>query len=140
MNLFAYGTLMWPEVLESVVGRRLEGAPATVAGFRRYCVEGQSYPAAVAAEGERMEGVVYRDLTEREFRGLDAFEGEEYDRIEVMAGGAAVQIYVLSPAWTHILSPEPWSPERMSPGQLAEFCAEYKGWVTAEAFACRKRH
>jgi gamma-glutamylcyclotransferase (GGCT)/AIG2-like uncharacterized protein YtfP len=131
MNLFAYGTLMWPEVLESVVGRRLEGVPVVLEGFRRLCVKGQHYPAAIEAAGYSVAGVLYAGLTEQEFQCLDTFEGEEYERIDVVAGGEGAKIYVISKDLRHIVDSRPWHPEQLTSGQLAEFCSDYKGWKMA---------
>jgi len=131
MNLFAYGTLMWPEVLEAVIGRRLQGIPVTLPGYVRLRVKREHYPAIVAAEGDRVEGILYRGLTAPEFARLDRFEGEEYDRRIERAGGAEVQVYVLSDRWKHLAEPVAWNPEDLSPNQLQAFRQEYKGWKDA---------
>lgn len=128
MNLFAYGTLMWPEVLEAVIGRRPEGVKAVLGGYLRLRISGACYPAIVPSEGGRVEGVVYRSLNAAEYERLDRFEGEEYERTTVMAGGIAAQAYVLSPSWLHLAEPVPWNPEDLHPEQLAAFRREYKGW------------
>lgn len=128
MNLFAYGTLMWPEVLESVIGRRLQGTPATLSGFLRLRVKNEHYPVVVPSDGGQVKGVLYGGLTESEFLYLDRFEGEEYDRIAVQAGSVAAQAYVLSECWRHIAEDSPWHPEQVRPKHLAAFREEYKGW------------
>ncbi len=132
MNLFAYGTLMWTEVLDAVVGCRLHGEPAVVEGFRRLRLAGEHYPAVLPAPGGRVEGILYRGLSESDFRALDAFEGEEYDRIEIQLGEIAAWLYVLAPAWRHRAVDLPWNPADLTPGQLAEFCSVYKGWGALE--------
>ncbi|WP_372806138.1 gamma-glutamylcyclotransferase family protein [Pontiella sp.] len=129
MNLFAYGTLMWPEVLQSVAGRRLEGTPAILEGYQRLRVVDQHYPVVVPSSGDAVEGMLYLNLTEREFRFLDAFEGEEYDRIEVGIGCETAFVYVLAEAWRHIAADVPWSPDQLTAEHLSAFCSEYKGWA-----------
>ena len=42
-NCFAYGTLMAPSVLEAVIGRRIEGRPAVLAGHARYLVRDEIF-------------------------------------------------------------------------------------------------
>lgn len=119
---------MWPEVLQAVMGRRLEGEPATLEGYTRLRVIGQHYPVIVVSLDDSVAGILYQGLTADEFGRLDAFEGEEYDRIGVCLGDAKAFAYVLSDDCRHIAAPEPWHPEQLTPGQLASFCSEYKGW------------
>lgn len=127
MKLFAYGTLMWPEVLQAVVGRRLYGIPAVLSGFERKRVKGELYPALVASQpGDVVEGILYLDLAEEEFRYLDRFEGEEYDRQTVRIGKAHAQVYVLADAWLHRADTRAWHPEDMQTDRLEAFCLAYK--------------
>ena len=48
MNLFAYGTLMVPEVLRAVTGREFTWREAVLRGYVRLTVRGQSYPGVFA--------------------------------------------------------------------------------------------
>ncbi|QBG48503.1 gamma-glutamylcyclotransferase [Verrucomicrobia bacterium S94] len=128
MNLFAYGTLMWPEVLESVTGRRIAGTAAVLRGYRRLRVKGEHYPVVVPSSADCVEGVLYCGLTMQEFRLLDDFEGDQYDRIEADIGDDTAFVYVLSSDWKHIADSQRWNPEDLKPEQLAEFCSEYCGW------------
>jgi gamma-glutamylcyclotransferase (GGCT)/AIG2-like uncharacterized protein YtfP len=124
MNLFAYGTLMWPEVLEAVIGRPLSGTPAVLRGFVRIRVKGELYPALLDSHcNDVVEGMLYRDLTEKEFRSLDRFEGGEYDRKEVCVGAEQAHTYVLSHTWRHIADPRPWRPEDMREEYITAFCS-----------------
>ncbi len=128
MNLFAYGTLMWPEVLESVAGRRMAGTRVVLEGYTRLRVKGQHYPVVVPSDGDSVEGTLYTGLTPAEFQCLDRFEGVEYERIEIDFAGTAAFVYVLSDDWKSIAASEPWNPEDLRPEHLAAFCSEYKGW------------
>ncbi len=127
-NLFAYGTLMWPEVLEGVIGRRLKGRPATLTGFLRLRVIGEHYPAVIPSPGDEVDGLLYDGLTDTDFRHLDRFEGEEYDRVTVCIGHVSVEVYVLAAQWRHLAEEKPWRPEQMLAEHLAAFREEYKGW------------
>jgi cation transport regulator ChaC len=94
---------MCEDILRQVAGCDAASAPAVVYGFKRRCVRGEHYPALVPAEGGRVEGVLYRDLSDAAWQRLDRFEGEMYDRqqvqVEVLDGT------VLS-AFTYIVRPE----------------------------------
>jgi gamma-glutamylcyclotransferase (GGCT)/AIG2-like uncharacterized protein YtfP len=127
MNLFAYGTLMWPEVIAAVVNRPLSGMPATLHGFLRIRVKGERYPALVDSHSnDAVEGLLYCGLTRADFRQLDRFEGGQYDRREVCIGSDQAQVYVLSRALRHLADFRPWRPEDMEAECLEAFCREYQ--------------
>lgn len=128
MNLFAYGTLMWPDVLKAVMGRRLKGEKAILHGYTRRRVKGQHYPVVFQALEESVEGIFYTGLTLDEFQCLDAFEGVQYERVELPFGDTIACVYVLSNDWKHIAESERWFPEMLKPEHLAAFSSEYKGW------------
>ena len=95
MNLFAYGTLMWPEVLEAVIGKRLSGVPATLHGYIRLRVKGEHYPVVLPSDAASVEGMLYKGLCDTDFAHLDRFEGVEYDRTAVSQDGIEAQVYLL---------------------------------------------
>ena len=128
MNLFAYGTLMWPEVLESVIGRSLSGTPAILRDHLRLRIKGEHYPAVIPRAGHSVPGILYQGLGDADFRQLDRFEGEEYNRLMKPIGAVEAQVYVFGERYRHLLDDQAWWPEQMTPAQLADFCREYKGW------------
>ncbi len=88
MDFFFYGTLMDPDVLAAVIGRRMlpgRMKPATLAGFRRVGLKGTPYPAIVpGAAAETVAGVVVAELAAADVRNLKRFEGAAYG-IETMS-------------------------------------------------------
>lgn len=82
-NLFAYGTLMSKAVMASVTGIRAEGEQATLRGYRSMPVRGELYPGLRPDPGQVTSGKLYRDLPVDALPALDAFEGDEYERIKV---------------------------------------------------------
>jgi gamma-glutamylcyclotransferase (GGCT)/AIG2-like uncharacterized protein YtfP len=83
MDLFTYGSLMLPEVLEQVTGRSFSMTPARLPGWKRCQVRGQSYPAMIPCHGQTVEGVLWLGLSDTELQLLDTFEGDEYQRVPV---------------------------------------------------------
>lgn len=80
-DYFFYGTLLDDDVVRAVLGRSLESLKPIAArldGYSRRCVEGATYPAAIPMEDDFIDGIIARDLTEREEAILAAYEGEEY--------------------------------------------------------------
>ncbi|MEE4361816.1 MAG: gamma-glutamylcyclotransferase family protein [Pseudomonadales bacterium] len=114
MDLFAYGTLMCPELLRALTGLRRAPFPARLEGYRRRCMVRTSYPGIAPCAGEGVEGVLYRALPRTALGILDAFEGAEYRRriLTVDLDGAGVSpalCYVLRPHALRCMRAEPWS-------------------------------
>lgn len=125
-HAFAYGTLQVPEVLSRVLGRVPKLAQAQLADYRRGRVLGQSYPAVVAAHGSCVEGAVLFDLRDDEWRRLDAYEGELYERhmVAVTCNSAqtwTASCYVLRPHYARLFDPAPWSLSEFVERDLATF-------------------
>ena len=114
--LFAYGTLMLPELVEALLGRRLHATPARLEGYVRYRVRDRLYPGIVGQPDATTEGVVIEGLEPADVRRLDAFEGPLYERrqVEVIAAGGArirAETYVIPESQRELLTDEPWSRE-----------------------------
>jgi gamma-glutamylcyclotransferase (GGCT)/AIG2-like uncharacterized protein YtfP len=105
--LFSYGTLQLPEVQWATYGRRLEGRPDTLAGYRLAPLVISS-PDVVALSGrevhtiarrtgnpaDRIHGFVFT-LTAAELEATDRYETDAYARVEVaLSSGAAAFVYV----------------------------------------------
>ncbi|HZG05951.1 MAG TPA: gamma-glutamylcyclotransferase family protein [Streptomyces sp.] len=118
--LFAYGTLRFPEVLRALLGRVPARTPAGVAGWRAAALEGRPYPGLVPAGGTAT-GLLLTDLTPGEWRVLDAFEGEEYERRRLsLTDGRHCWAYV----WTGGgVLPGDWSAGDFAERHLAAYAA-----------------
>ena len=112
MRIFAYGTLLFDDVMEAVVGHCFDGAPARLRGYERRRVQARSYPAIVTAEDKITEGIVFSGLDEETLARLDVFEGSSYIREWVtLETGAGAWTYVVAPGQEHLLSEQPWDPD-----------------------------
>lgn len=107
INLFSYGTLRQEDVQLSSFGRRLEGQPDALVGFRTEQVE-ITDPEVLAKSGKRFDpivipsdnpadtvaGTVFR-ITAHELAAADAYEVSDYVRIETrLASGLLAWVYV----------------------------------------------
>lgn len=137
MDLFTYGTLMSPDIMEKVAGCRLAPVRAALAGYRRTLVRHEVYP-GIAEDGENMvEGILYLDLSDAATCRLDAFEGGMYDRREVVVtleGGAArtVMTYIFRPEFRHLLTDVPWDFEQFLLSGRKRFEQGYFGFDELE--------
>lgn len=85
MNIFVYGTLMYPSTLESLLGRIPEYQPARLDGYKCGRVSYAGYPGIKYDEEGVTYGLMLKDLTEADMKRLDRYEGEGhlYHREEV---------------------------------------------------------
>lgn len=105
--LFSYGTLQLPEVQLANYGRRLEGEPDALVGYRLVVLPDRD-PDAVRISGakthmvarrtgdpaDRIPGVVFL-LTEEELAATDRYEGSDYGRAELaLESGRTALVYV----------------------------------------------
>jgi gamma-glutamylcyclotransferase (GGCT)/AIG2-like uncharacterized protein YtfP len=93
LPLFCYGTLRFGDVLKALLGRIPEQVPASAPGYRAAALQGRVYPGlVVCASGGSARGVALTDLSDAEWRILDAFEDERYELREVVlsTGGSGL--------------------------------------------------
>lgn len=104
MNLFVYGTLMFPEVRRRVAAREFRWTTATLAGYRRGRVRGEVFPAIAAASPQDVvRGEILFDVSRAELALFDAYEADFYVRrtveVVVEAGLALCEAYVVPERW-----------------------------------------
>jgi gamma-glutamylcyclotransferase (GGCT)/AIG2-like uncharacterized protein YtfP len=86
MHLFAYGTLMFPEVWRRVVGREFRTQRASIDGYVALRAKEELFPVLLpGGANERVDGVVYFDLDHGTLARLDEFESDFYERVSVNA-------------------------------------------------------
>ncbi|KAL6775751.1 hypothetical protein ACKKBG_A18350 [Auxenochlorella protothecoides x Auxenochlorella symbiontica] len=134
-DIFVYGTLQYPEVLRALIGRVPDLTPATLTGYRRYCVSQQVFPAIIPGEADdSVKGYTLYGLNAHEVKVMDEFESEEYvktagavlnaetDRLE------SVLYYVWHPSLESQLERRSWSPEAFREQHLQAYtkmCIEF---------------
>lgn len=124
-NVFTYGSLMFAEVWQPLVGGRYLSEPAVLPGYRRFAVPGVAYPGIVAAPGQEVAGLLYRDVAPDDLARLDLFEGAEYrrDALPVTLADGSVLVAETYVWLDHArLSDAAWLPEAF---RLREFIMTY---------------
>ena len=132
-HAFTYGSLMWADIMGRVCGREFAGEPASLAGHRRHPVRGQDYPGLQADAAGTVPGVLYRDVTEAAWERLDAFEGAEYERVDIvvtLADGNTLpaQVYRFRSEFAQRLLPGDWDADAFEREGRARFIARYAGF------------
>jgi len=84
---FTYGSLMFAELMHAVAAMQPLAVGASLRGWQRRAIRSANYPAAFPAPSgtcnATVVGVLWLGLSAQAWRRLDAFEGAEYERVEV---------------------------------------------------------
>ena len=116
--LFAYGTLIFPEVFEALTGLRPRSAEARLHDYAALLLHEAAYPGLRAEPGHTTSGRVYFDLGPDTWEQLDRFEGDLYEvrGVRVECGGVVrdAAAYVVAAAYLGRLSPRPWDPAQFA--------------------------
>jgi gamma-glutamylcyclotransferase (GGCT)/AIG2-like uncharacterized protein YtfP len=123
--LFAYGTLMFPGVIKSVIGRVPESRSAVIEGYRRLEVAGELFPGLLEGENDRVEGIIYANISREEWERLTAFEDDFYELQEVTVDCLGRRVsafaYIVPPSRKSVLSESAWNPDSFRENLLAGF-------------------
>jgi len=120
MNLFVYGTLLVPEILDTVTGRGdWKSEPAELPGHAIFRVRNRDFPGIVKSDHARTPAVgsLIFDVDEQSLARLDAYEDDFYTRESVLVlpeAGSPVraEIYLVPESLArHYLSDEVWTLE-----------------------------
>ena len=129
-QLFCYGTLQVPQVIHAVTGRTYPGKPATLLGYAIYRVKNAEYPGIIQAADRETKGIIYENVSEKDLRVLDLFEGDFYRRqlLDVfLADGdtTSAWVYGIKDHHLDILTDECWKLEDFLDHGLESFMQGY---------------
>jgi gamma-glutamylcyclotransferase (GGCT)/AIG2-like uncharacterized protein YtfP len=83
-RVFVYGSLLFSEVWQSLIGRVPSMQKVVLRDYRRYGVCGAYYPGLWYENGATIEGLQIDGLSEEERRIIDVYEGSEYRKSLVL--------------------------------------------------------
>jgi gamma-glutamylcyclotransferase (GGCT)/AIG2-like uncharacterized protein YtfP len=135
MHVFTYGTLMFPEVWQAVVGRSFDTVTGTAEGFEVFRVCDAVFPGIIAGKGRcSVLGIVYLGVDQESTGRLDRFEDDFYERqsiaIDCSDGQQRIaEAYVVPAANRNVLTSEPWARESfLASGGLEQFISRFAGF------------
>jgi gamma-glutamylcyclotransferase (GGCT)/AIG2-like uncharacterized protein YtfP len=135
MHVFTYGTLMFPEVWQSVVGRSFVTVSGEAPGFQIFRVRGAVFPGIFrGSDADTVSGVLYLDVDPESAARLDRFEDEFCERRPIAVDCAdgrrrMAEAYIIPDANKSALTSEPWARESfLGSGGLEEFIARFAGF------------
>lgn len=82
MRYFFFGSLMDADILALVLGRAVPASatrPASLHGYQRFRVRGESFPMLQPAPGGRVEGILVEALDEADAARIAWFEDRDYE-------------------------------------------------------------
>ena len=130
-NLFVYGTLLYDEVWNEVVGHKREKQSAKAFGWARYYVNNKLYPGLISSLDSVVDGMLITGLTNQEWSKLDKFEDDLYIRklIDItLENNTTIQsyAYIVEQANCKYLSSIPWEPKKFKQLELKKFLFKLK--------------
>ena len=135
-TLFAYGTLMFPDVIRSVIGRVPASRSGVIKGYRRLEVAGESFPGLVKGDDESVEGLVYLEISKEEWDCLTAFEDDFHElqqvTVDCLGTGVRALAYIVPPSRKSLLSDKAWNPDAFREKHLAGFADRKQSGVQLE--------
>ena len=128
MNVFTYGSLMFPAVWQQVVRGDYRSSTASIQGFRRVCVRDGNYPALmIAPRAAPIVGRLYFAVSAADVARLDYFETRNYERVLVAATvnsvATAAQAYLA--ASIDLLTDTDWNETTFEQSGLPVFLTTY---------------
>lgn len=140
-NVFTYGTLMHPRIWGCVVRGTYASTRAVLPHHERRVVREVDYPGMIACRGTTVAGILYHDVSPEDIRRLNAFEGQEYERVTVEvqlpdSTALKAQTYIYHHAhheFRHRLGTELWEYETfLENGGVERFLQQYGGFLALD--------
>lgn len=135
MHVFTYGTLMFPEVWQVVVGRAFDAVEGAAAGYAIYRVRDAVFPGIIAAGSQdAVRGVLYLNVDQASLTRLDKFEDDFYVRQTLRVDCAdgerrSADAYVVTAENRAVLTDEPWDRTAfVASGGLQQFLNRFQGF------------
>jgi gamma-glutamylcyclotransferase (GGCT)/AIG2-like uncharacterized protein YtfP len=114
--VFAYGTLIFQEILQAVIGRGYCGMEVHLHDYARYRIRGCVYPAIIRQTGASVPGLLYKGLDKADLHRLDDYESDFYERREVQVEAGPKEnihawAYIIPEKNRHVLLNKSWNPD-----------------------------
>ena len=75
-NLFVYGTLCFPEIVEKLTGKSFQTENAVLKGYERKRIRNADYPAIIKNENIEVEGLLLWNVDKRSLKIVSFYEGD----------------------------------------------------------------
>ena len=132
INVFTYGSLMYPPIWKRVVLGDYEHSDGYVSGYRRLRILSKVYPALIRGD-QRVQGVIWFQVSTADVDRLDRFEGAYYRRSKCftkLIDGSTVrcQVYLWNQCYQDLLLNLEWDPSAFEKEGIKRFEYEHEGF------------
>ena len=128
MNLFVYGTLVFPELYTAITNRQRKKYKAILKGYKRVSLENLPFPALVKASEHTQPGFLIKNIEPEELLLLIDYEGDmyEYEQLEVQLDHSVCDaiVFLLKPEFEGLISGEEWDMDGFSKLHLDSYLRE----------------
>ncbi|WP_045031647.1 gamma-glutamylcyclotransferase family protein [Draconibacterium sediminis] len=138
MNVFVYGSLLFPEIADGLCGQKLKSENATLNGYARFALKGADYPAIIKKDNFTVKGKVLRNLDENAIYLLTFYEGDEYGMVPVKVETNSGIINAVAFVWmagNEFLEDFDWDEDKFESESLAFYRDEIVPATRAEYFS-----
>ena len=121
MNVFVYGSLLFPEIAHGLCGKKLKSEDATLSGYARFALKGADYPVIIKKDNSTVKGKVLLNLNENAIYLLTFYEGDEYGMAPVKVETDSGIINAVAFVWmagNELLEDFDWSKEQFEAESL----------------------
>lgn len=138
MNLFAYGTLQFPEVLNFLLNETFYSEEVEVPGFDRRALKNEIFPAVIKSELKTVSGCLFVGIPDDKRAVLDEFEEDYYTPELIMVsskkhGQVEAIIYLLREEFLKLLEDCDWDKKQFEANNLSSYLTlRKKGVVLLE--------
>jgi gamma-glutamylcyclotransferase (GGCT)/AIG2-like uncharacterized protein YtfP len=125
-DVLTYGSLMFEPVWSAVVTGQYSSRAVRVDGWQRYVIPGEDYPGAILSAGSSMTAVVWEGVGAEDLARLDAFEGDQYERVRVLVNPDSRPAWIYAWRGERALTSTFWDPDAFAQrGVMARFLARH---------------
>jgi gamma-glutamylcyclotransferase (GGCT)/AIG2-like uncharacterized protein YtfP len=125
-DVLTYGSLMFEPVWSAVVTGQYSSRAVRVDGWQRYVIPGEDYPGAVLSAGSSMTAVIWEGVGAEDLARLDAFEGDQYERVRVLVDPESRPAWIYAWRGARALTSTLWDPDAFAQrGVMARFLARH---------------
>jgi len=120
---------MFDEVWQQLTRNHYHKIDAELADYIRLIVKGEHYPGIIPSGGNRVSGELIFNVSTKDIKQLDIFEGEYYRREQVTIWSGkkpySAETYVFRKRYQSLLSDDEWEVDAFKNCGLPSFLASY---------------
>lgn len=125
IDLFVYGTLQNPEIVQAITGRVFDMTPATLVDHEIKSVRDEHYPGMIKSMGPKAAGQILHNIDPESFKLIQEWEGSDYQLSEVTIELTNRKLEAQTFLWNDPdLLDGPWSNSIYRKGHMTE-CIAY---------------